>query len=70
MSDAIWLDNDASSSMPYCSQGMAAEVHKSSRRAGLRAELHERYTSYLMYLIRYTGLSTVSSQEAVRRQAV
>lgn len=56
--------------MPYCSQGMAAEVHKSSRRAGLRAELHERYTSYLMYLIRYTGLSTVSSQKAVRRQAV
>lgn len=57
--------------MPYCSQGMAAEVHKSSQRAGLRAELHERiHTSYLMYLIRYTGWSTVSSQKAVRRQAV
>lgn len=33
---------------------MAAEVHKSSQRAGLRAELHERYL-YLLPHVPYHG---------------
>lgn len=43
---------------------MAAEVHKSSQRAGLRAEMHERYTSYLLPHVPYQIYWIVYSQQS------